>query len=252
MQNAYRQKGSVTVIVALLLVFLVGGVIFFFVSKPFQTEVRDAYDGATEWTPENIQKNPVGYLSWALRETGNTKQKLEASQLAIRTKLNEAKRSLQKHESEQTGATKLLAEFKAAYGEVKAGTAEWPIKVRGFSFDESTFKNKVVEANAKIENTGRMVNTFQQMIVKLEGHAAKVSSKLTEVSELESKLSADLEIAKVQKSVEGIGEIGDRLNAIMDTSAALAGGADDISIDSMLDGNPATKTDEEFDKIMGM
>ena len=37
----------------------------------------------TQWTPENIKKDPVGYLTWAIDQTDATKTRLEAAQVAL-------------------------------------------------------------------------------------------------------------------------------------------------------------------------
>ena len=94
---------------------LVAGSIWFFVSKPFQTHVNQAFNQATQWTPENIKKDPVGYLTWALAEVGKTEDKLQASELSLKTKKNATARALEKHTADQSQYEKLLTEFKEAY-----------------------------------------------------------------------------------------------------------------------------------------
>jgi len=53
------REGSVLgVVLGIVAVVLVIGGILFFVSKPFNTRVKSATRQATQWTPENIQKDP--------------------------------------------------------------------------------------------------------------------------------------------------------------------------------------------------
>ena len=47
-------------------------------SKPFSSRVKQATRQVTEWTPENIQKDTVGYLQWALDSVHGTETHLEA------------------------------------------------------------------------------------------------------------------------------------------------------------------------------
>ena len=49
----------------------------------------------------------------------------------------------------------------------------------------------------------------------------EIEGKLAEVDKLKNKLSTNMEIAKVNQSVEGMDSIGDQLNSIVDTSSAL-------------------------------
>ena len=71
----------------ILAIVIVGGGILFFYSKPFSTKVKEAARQATEWTSENIQKDPVGYLTWAMDECYATEEKLSASKLSMNTQL---------------------------------------------------------------------------------------------------------------------------------------------------------------------
>ena len=61
-----------------------------------------------------------------------------------------------------------------------------------------------------------------------------------------------MEIAKVNQSVDNIGAIGDQLNAIVDTSSALAKTAEQgTSVADMIKPSSDAHVDDEFSKIMG-
>ena len=154
MQKLNNRRGSsvVGLIVGLVVLLLVAGGIWYLVSKPFQTHVNQSLTQATQWTAENIKKDPVGYLTWALAEVGKTQDKLQASELSLRTKKNTTARALEKQTADKSQYEKLLGEFKAAYT-TAAGEKKWPTMVRGMEFDEMHLKRKIVECNDKIKNT---------------------------------------------------------------------------------------------------
>jgi hypothetical protein len=242
------KRGNTVAIV--LVIVLVLGAILFFVSKPFQTRVKQATRQATEWTPENIQKDPVGYLSWALAECGKTEEKLQASRLALKTNRNNAERSLSTHQADQTAYTKLLDEAKSLYRQAGA-SASWPAELRGVKMEEAVLKAKIVEAHDKLSGLGELIATYQQSRQIIDRKLVEVEAKLTEVTKLESKLSTDLEIAKVRKTVEGIGTISDQLNAIVDTSEALVSATKDgISLEELVKPSGERRVETEFEKIM--
>ena len=116
---------------------------------------------------------------------------------------------------------------------------------------EADLKAHIVRANTQKEALTKLTNTYAAMQMKIKAKIGEVDGKLMEIEQLKSKLSTDLEVAKVNKSVEGIGEIGDKLSAIMDTSNALASGSESMDLDALLDPTGETRIDEEFDKIMG-
>jgi phage shock protein A len=219
-------------------------------SKPFQTTVKENYRQATEWTPANIKKDPVGYLSWALNEVGSTEKRLEASVLGMKTRKGAIDRALNKHRADASEYEKLFNELKDGY-RTAAAAQTWPVKVRDISFDESALKRKVVECNDKIKNTQSLAETYNKTRDAIDGKLREVDAKLAEVVKLKSRLATDLEIARVNKSVEGLDSLGDTLNSIVDTSSALAQTAESsTSVDEMIRPSNAAKIDEEFAKLL--
>lgn len=252
MQTGSHRRGAsnLSAVWSILAVALIGGGIWFYLSKPFQTQVKENYRQATEWTPENIKKDPVGYLTWALEEVGKTEQKLEASVLGMKTRKNAVDRALEKHEADNSQYQKLLGDLKEAYRTASASST-WPVKVRDISFDESGLKRKVVECSDKVKNSTSLIETYRRTDDVISGKLREIDMKLAEVVKLKSRLSTDLEIAKVNKSVEGLDSLGDTLTAIVDTSTALAQTAEQgTSVDEMIKPSAANQIDEEFAKII--
>jgi hypothetical protein len=246
-----RGASAVTVLVSVGVVIVLLLAAYFLVSKPFQTQVKTGYRQATEWTPENIQKDPVGYLTWALDEVGKTEKTLEASVISLKTKRNAAARALEKHDTEQSQYEKLLGEFKDAYKSASSAS-EWPVSVRDISFEEDALKRKVVECNGQLANTTKLKDTYAKTKAIIDRKLSELEAKQTELVQLKSKLSTDLELAKVNKSVEGIDSLDAEVNAIVDTSEALASSAEEgVSLDEMISPTGDAAVDDEFAKIMG-
>jgi len=253
MQKLNNRRGSslVGVIVGLIVLALVGGGIWYFVSKPFMTHVNQTFNQATQWTPENIKKDPVGYLTWALDEVGKTEGKLQASELSLKMKKNGTARALEKHTADKSQYEKLLTEFKDAYT-TASEKKKWPIRVRNTGFDEMGLKRKIVECSDKIKLTESLVDTYTKTDKVIGDKLGEIEGKLTEVDKLKNKLSTNMEIAKVNQSVDDIGTIGDQLNAIVDTSSALAKTAEEgASVADMIKPSGDARVDDEFSKIMG-
>jgi hypothetical protein len=252
MQSRFSRRGSSTVAILIVLVVLVvvGLAAFFLISKPFQTQVKQQFEQATEWTSENIQKDPVGYLTWALGEVEKTEEKLNASRLSLKTKMNAASRSLEKHLADKTEYGKLLDELKEGFRTAADGS-NWPVTVRNISFEETALKRKIVECNDKLKNESSLVETYTKSKGIIERKLGELDSQLAEVAKLKNKLSTDLEIAKVNESVEGLDSIGDTLNAIVDTSDALVSTAEEgTSIDDMIKPTGDERIEDEFADIM--
>ncbi|MFW5724536.1 MAG: hypothetical protein ACOCYP_02680 [Planctomycetota bacterium] len=242
---------AIVIIVGLVVVALLAFGVFYLVSDPFSTKVDDAISGATEWTPENIQANPVGYLSWASKQVAGTEQKLKASQLSLTTKRNQARRKLEKAEAEMSTYQAFLDEAKESYRAAKTADT-WPVTVRSKQLDEADLKRLVVDANSKHQNQKEMHAAFTRTLGIIETKLSELAAKLTEVQKMKNKLETDLEVAKTNQTVAGLDDIDDRVGAIIDTSNALAGTTtDEISLDEMIIPSGQQRVDTEFEAIMG-
>jgi chromosome segregation ATPase len=252
MQRLNNRRGSVMgIVVGLIVLLLIGGTIWFLVSKPFHSQVKGAFNQATQWTPENIKSDPVGYLTYALGEVGKTEKKLQASELGLRTRLNETTRPLDTNKAKKADFDKLLSELKAAYI-AASSEKKWPAHVRGQQFDEIELKRKIVEYDGKLKDATDKVDVYSKTSKTITEKLGEVQDKLSEVEKLKNKLSTNMEIAKVNQSVDDIGSIDDQLNAIVDTSSALAKTAEDAKRgDDLLKPSGDTKTEDDFSKIMG-
>ena len=75
---------------------------------------------------------------------------------------------------------------------------------------------------------------------------------MTKVESLRTKLGTDLETAKVQKTFEGIDNVNNSIDDIINTSDAMAKTAEkNASVSDMIKPSGEARIDEEFDKIMG-
>lgn len=253
MCRGFQRRGAstLTVVIGLIALMFVSLGAYFVVSKPFSTRVRSSYRQATEWTAENIQKDPVGYLTWALSEVDKTEQRLQAGVLGLKTKKNAAVRALERDQADQTEYGKLLDEFKDAYLSASSSNS-WPVTVRNASFEENALKRKIVEANDKLKSLSSLVETYAKTKNVIDRKLTELDGELAGVVKLKNKLTTNLEIAKVNASVEGIDSIGDQLNAIVDASEALVSTAEEgVDVEELIKPTGDQRVEDEFAKIMG-
>ena len=113
-------------------------------------------------------------------------------------------------------------------------------------------ERKIVECNDRIRNTKSLVDAYSKTGKVIDDKLGEIDAKLAEVEKLKNKLGTDMEIAKVNQSVEGIDAIGDQINSIVDTSKALAKSSDEgTSVAEMIKPTGDARVDDEFSKIMG-
>jgi chromosome segregation ATPase len=241
--------GSGIVIAAIILV-LGAGTIFFFVSDPFNTKVKEGYKQATKWTPENIQKDPVGYLTWAVDRCESTKKDLESTMISLKTKNNDLERKVTTTESELANYEDLLQDLKQLHKETEANDS-WPATYKDHQFDKNELQNRVVETFNRVENLEMKLNNYTNLKEKITSKLSDVEAKKSELNQMEDKLETQLEMAKVNDSVSGLEDIGGELHTVLDKANALATTTDDSTdIDNLVKSSEDEKTKAAFDKIM--
>ncbi len=247
-----RRGAAAGIVVAVIFLLLIAGGIWYFVSKPFQTHVNQAMNQATQWTPENIKKDPEGYLTWAVAQVDVTRGKLQAAQLALTKQKIEISNKLEEKSTQKSQCEALMTELKKAYT-TATDKNQWPIKVGETSFDsEGELKRKIVEANHFQENASQLVDTYTKAKGKVSDRLDDIDGQLTKVEELKTKLATDLETAKVKQTFEGIEGVNDNFKDIQNTSDAMTKlDEHNTSVSDMLKPSGDAKVNDEFDKIMG-
>ena len=274
MFNSRQNKGQAALVIIIVLIIVV--VLVYFLSAPAKTKIDMAYKEATTWTADNIQKDPVGYLTWALGEIKVTSNKIEAREIALKTKQKELEAGLVEKNTKLEQEKKALEMGKSAYLEASKNNS-FPTTINGVVFKEIELKTKIGICESKqenkeqnipnkqniqntkkvenIQNIGKFIATYQTSLNTIKSKLSEITNKKFEIDNLKVKLSSDLELAKLQKTVSDLPELSTNFNTIKYTAEALSD-INGIKTDSLPDlsdlvsNNNSSLIDEEFAKIM--
>jgi hypothetical protein len=247
-----NRHGAVAgVVVAVIVLVLVLGGIWYFVSDPFHQKVNDTIKGQTKWTADNIKKDPAGYLSWAIDQTKGTKDKLATAQLALQKQLNEINDKLKENKTEASEYEGLINDMMDEFDKANAKNS-WPVTVHGHTFDTAKdLKDKAVDANGKLDRAKTLVDTYSKAQAKIQDRLSEIDGQMTKVENLKTKLETDLETAKVQQTFDNIEGVSSNFDEIVHMSDAMAQTAEkNASVSDMIKPTGETRVNEEFDKLM--
>lgn len=214
------KKGGVSIFIAVILLIVAAVGVFYLVSKPFSTQVKEAARQATQWTPENIKQNPTGYLSWAVDECREIEDRLQTAQFSIQTKIKTNERKIGVYEEEFARYAELLDEAKPIY-QSSADTDSWPVTLRGNELSQEQLKALIVDTYEKKVQRNTLLEDLALTTRQLTQQTDQIEAEIAKVTRMKGQLSVDLERVKIRESAEDIGEIADRMGAILDTSTAL-------------------------------
>jgi hypothetical protein len=237
-------------VIGVLVVFLVvAGVVFYFVSDPFKTKVDVKIEQATKWTPENIRKDPAGYVAFAVGQADRTIEALSARRIALSQQKSNNERMLQKASKDLATAKKIFDQFRAAYKEASAANG-WPKEVAGTQYQEADLKKQIISLKSKIDSLQGQTTQLTGIQKTVGTHLDQLDQKLTDTKTTKTDLTQKLEIVKANKAIENI----DSLKADV---AGLAGIADFLtqsarvpSVDQLIQQQESTVSDADFSSIL--
>lgn len=230
----------------LVVVVAVVGYLF---SDPFKSKVDRKIVQATQWTPENIQKDPEGYLFFAQGKIDGIKNALEAQLIEVAQRRERANNILIERASEYDAVSGLLQEMKEAYKEAQ-DSGVWPASVGDAAFTESDLRSRIIEAHARMRASGDQVDLIKATITQLGDREEKIRSQSAELETVARKIESDLEVVKTTKALEGFEEIQVDLAAFTSVSSLLADVPDGDSLDALIAERKQLASDEDFQAIL--
>ena len=230
----------------------------YFTSDVFSTKVDQAAKQWAKWTPENIQKDPAGYLAFAKTQLEKANDTLEARHIALKTKQNEYQTKHTQAKVQKAKYEKLLVELRGKYSdaqnsestEVASSAVSYPMEINGIPIkDEATLKKLAVKTNKKLKHQAKLESTYALYQKKLTAQVTKVEGQLEKLAEKREELDLQTEVVLLKLEMDKLNNLNDGLAAIFNTSVAIAGEPDAINVDDLIDAGEGTATDTEFSEL---
>lgn len=238
----------------LILAVLVGGGFYLF-SDVFQGKIDRLRKDYTEWTPENIAQDPVGYLTWAQGEFTRIERDLKGHKQALLTRRIEVQAKLKGESAAETTLAKILNKLKGDYrGAVSTG--DWTeVKVDGRSVSEGDMRLLILEADEKLARAVRKQSVFKRYESRVEEELKKVDKMLKDLQTKREEIDEQLEYVKMDKTVADYTSLMNKVDSVLNTSKAIRENeADKLSVDDLVKAEERNQKLEDekvrFDRIM--
>lgn len=237
-------------VIGLVVVIGIALAVFYLVSDPFRTRMDTLVEDQTTWTDENIAQDPEGYLRWSLREFDSIEQALRGRQVNLRTQQNSLQRR-QEADALQLGAVRTkLDELRAAY-RAADGANRWPATVGDLSVSQDELRTLILDADGRIVRLTENERRYGPAVRKVEADLNRVDETLGNLRERRTEVGRQLEQLKLETTITGLGDMNDRINALLDTSRALRSEPQTISLDDLLIEDSGAVQQRRFDEVMG-
>lgn len=249
MKNVRRGSSVVGIVVAIIVLIAAGGAAWYFLSDVGRSKMAAAYDQFAKWTPENIAKDPKGYLDFCEQQAKDAKANLKASQ--IRVAQNQAKITTQLEEAQRKvdAGMPVLGELKAGY---KMALAEgiFPVTIRDTEFDQEALKQKIVKLHSEIGREKNLVAVAEQGLKTLEAQKNKIAAQQSACDEQLGLITVNRSKLEIQQITDDLKDQLVSMRSVLETAVAVSDDTDAFSLNAIAEQAATTVDDAEFEAIL--
>ena len=264
--NAGGRTGGATWLVLIVLAVIGVGVWYLVIPKSEKGIITDKVQQARKWTPEQINKNPSGYFSWAIGELTRNVERLKANALALKIEKAKAERAIAENTVKIESSAKTLdmarTAFKAQPDTTIDGKVEkqFPLTVAGVRYDTlNAFKVDCYKLESRRKTAEANIANFKEVIQKIDNWLDKISMKQAEAEIKLETANAQLAILKTRQTVDGISGLSKSINSLLDEMGVVVSDSDPVRIGHSLvdvaerfETPSGGLTNADFDKLMGL
>ena len=199
--------------------------------------IREEIRQQTEWTSENIAKNPYLFIQDQIRQCDALKAKIEAQTITMTRLGKEAARKVEEADGMIARYKKLLAACNAAYDEAEK-SGKWPATVNGYEMDEEELGDKIDDAATRIELAEKDRKQNTAIGKKVEIRQGILRKKKREVANLRLRLVQQAEQVKMNAALAEIEGLKDILGTISDMMVEIDEDPTKMSVDDLTAEDP--------------
>lgn len=224
----------------------------YLLSDVWSTKMTSAYSQFSEWTPENIAKDPKNYLNFCEIQAKEAQTKLKARKIAIA--ISKGKLSAKKQEADGLVAvgTKSLTELKSIWESAESSNT-WPVKWNDRPFDKAALGKQIIDLRKDVTQKEKVVAVADKGLKQLAIQETKIKDTLHQIDQqltsidskremLEIKEITDdvtAELVSMRGVLEGVVEVGDDESGsfnLDELTAAESAKVDDTDVQKALEG----------------
>ena len=197
-------------VIALVVLALIGLAGLIYISPAWRACAMTAAESLTQWTPEAIEKNPIGYSQFVEAQLSKDLKIFRETRRALTLRMETLAKKLAEKTKLLAQGEKLAEEFAEA---ITAGT--FPVTLHGKDYTESQLRIQIALTLAEVNGLRESVAEITKVSAVAEKEIQKVVVGIEKTESQIALLAARREIFRSQAtSAEGLAMIAD-VNAVL-------------------------------------
>jgi DNA repair exonuclease SbcCD ATPase subunit len=255
MQGTQQRRGTragistIGIVVGLVVVLLIGGVTWYFVSDRFRTSVDSTMTDLTKWTPEAIAKDPQGYLNFAETEAKKTKDKLRTSEVAANMSLA----TLESRQKEEKNKVQAVEAGLDKMRDVNANNTSdtWPVTFDNRQYSKDEFRLQAKRFATDTKNAKQRLATIENGLARIKVELTKIREAQSEVENQLDQIRTHREELRVKAITDDITkQLVDMKGVLASTAVTATNSSSVVSADQYVQNQSVNVSDAEFDALM--
>lgn len=234
--------------VLLLLCAAAGGAFIVFKDKPLPWRQVNTKQ-ATEWEPEAIAKDPVGYLDAARSQIAEAVKELKARKEELdRQKADAESRATQSAEEKK----RIVAMFDIFRDEYRKAVAQsaWPVEIDGKAYQEDNLKNEIVQLSNRLDTLESEIQQYGRIQTAASNHLANLERRLSEAEARRAEIVRQSENARAQETLKGLDMLQTDLDAIAGVVDSVDSSLSAPGVDRLIEQQQARTGHDEFRNVL--
>jgi len=251
MTSRIRGISSAGIIGVIVVIAVVGVAVAYFGSDVFRTRANSTLTQFTQWTPENIAKDPVNYLNFCEEKAKGAIAKCKASEIAIAQKKAKIESMRDDARQKSTIGGTALDELKGLYKSAQESDT-FPIKWKTIELDKDAAKRQILKLAGQTKSKSDLLVKLEAAIGQLRMQSAKLAEAKDAAQDQLAKIDTNREMLKVQEITDDIKNNLIAMKVAIETTVVGVANSEPgtISLDDLAAQSETVVDDSEFNKIL--
>ena len=188
--------------------------------------------GAGDWSSDDIQRDPYGFIQEQIRDCDRLKAKIESQKISLTRLGKQSARTIEESDGTVARYTAFLAAAKKAYKEAEAAD-KWPAVVNGFELDEDALSDRIADALERIELAKKDREAAVVLGKKVDIRQKAIKAKARELASLRLKLVQQADQVKTNVALAELGNLSTVLGTLRDMALEIENGPTEASLDDL-------------------
>lgn len=159
-----------------------------------------------EWTPEDIAKDPQGYLVWSQQQVAEQIKGREQRLAQLSAKRADFVKKQSTLMTQITDAENFHNRLKTALQRAE-DEDRWPVRMAGNTYDKAKAQELIELTRDWVEDRRPLADAYNTSLAKMDAAANVLKSDIQKLRQLNEKLALDLERVKINDSLADLDKL---------------------------------------------